>query len=197
MKEAIFYEVDGGWLHKCMFAGLDINNKPQWLVMEPCTQVVTQEEYAFNLGVRTIDFNLLCEKGDTVSSTDIAKMMSACLDFNLKNLDWRFGLQLKTLKRLGVEWSQEPLDFHVRINSSAKNAYTLYIHTLDDVEKEDIVWKEGIKSFEEALAYGIAFLGSLSVLLEIRVRATLGIDEEDSSKLTDLDKALFNDVLIN
>ncbi len=197
MKEAIFYEVDGGWLHKCMFAGFDNNNKPQWLIMEPCTQVVTQEDYVFNLGVREIDFNLLCEKGDTVSSTDIAKMMSACLDYRLKSLEWRFGLQVKALKKLGVEWSQEPLDSHLRINSNAKDAYNLYIHTLDDVEEEDIVWKDGIKSFEEALAYAIAFLGSLSVLLEIPVRAALVIAKEDSSKLTEFDKALFHDVLIH
>ncbi len=194
MEKAIFYEEQGGWLHKCMFAGLD-NNKPQWLIMESGLQVMTQEEFTINLGLGEINYDLLCEQGETVTSTDMAKMMGSCLNLKLEHLDWRFELQAKTLKKLGVEWSQKPLKFCVRIYSNCQRGYSMTIQTVDDVENEDVVWKDDIRSFDEAIAYAIAYLGGLSVSLNIKNTAELVICKEDRGKLSDFDKKRFNDII--
>ena len=39
MVKATFFESPVGCLHRCVFAGLDTNDKPQWLMVEVFTSV--------------------------------------------------------------------------------------------------------------------------------------------------------------
>ena len=51
MTKAFFYETEGGTLHRCMFAGLDSEGEPQWLLMDTlcCYFDALEQDYGIRL----------------------------------------------------------------------------------------------------------------------------------------------------
>ncbi len=194
MKKAIFYEEERGWLHKCMFAGLDINGNPQWLVMERGERVYTQEEYAKNHLLGESEFVLLCEEGEKLTSTDIAKMMGPCLNYHLSKLDWRFDIQIRTLKEMGVEWNHTPLRFMFCVTNLSDRSYILDVECSDGMFSYVIASKSKIKSMADTMTRIRTFLIGLSEFADIKATTELVISKESYKKLSSIDVMLFNEI---
>ena len=45
MKKVFLFENEGGQLHKCLFAGLDDNGHPQWMMVDQGKEIMMLEEY--------------------------------------------------------------------------------------------------------------------------------------------------------
>lgn len=60
MKKAIFFESYEGRLHRCIFAGLDNNNRPQWVMLDQGDEMMTLQDYMEECGLNSEDMRVLC-----------------------------------------------------------------------------------------------------------------------------------------
>ena len=76
MTKAIFYDSIGGWMHKCMFAGLDKEGRAQWMMVDQGAEVMMLDDY-LDIGEVCGELNLLCLMGEEVESSTMALLLGA------------------------------------------------------------------------------------------------------------------------
>jgi len=194
MLKAIFYEGEGGWLHKCAFAGLDNEGKPQWIMMDRGEHVVTQDVYMQNLFLGRLDFLLLCEEGEVVKSLDIAKLMAASLSLTPEHLDKQFEYQIASLKEMGVAWSHKPLTLVFSVLWSNDAGYSLEINACGGAYEDFIIYKDKIASLSEVMDYIKAYQIGLSEFADIKSSAELVISSDNYPKLSNSEVNLFTHI---
>lgn len=114
MKRAILFEKDGGYLHKCMFAGLDNEGNAQWVMTDQGDEMMTLSQYRkYNL-LDDDEMLLLCMEGEKVESKTMSMFLGAVIRgyrFNTSFLSER----IETLRRWGISWRREPLRMTVSV----------------------------------------------------------------------------------
>ena len=115
MVKATFFESPIGYLHRCVFAGLDTNDKPQWLMVDQGEEMMTLQNYMVRNLVKDEDIRMLCLEGEPMESTTMALLFGAVLQGY--SLDYpRIQTEtLKNLRRRGIEWKQEKLELGVHV----------------------------------------------------------------------------------
>ena len=111
-QKAFFYEVIGGQMHKCMFAGLDYEGQPQWLVVNQGSEVMTLSDYQGGV-IYGEEINLLCLEGEKVESTTMALLLGAVLQSYGPDIPGLLHETLEALKRWNVTWRRDPLKMEV------------------------------------------------------------------------------------
>ncbi len=196
MKKVIFYEEEGGWLHKCMFAGLDNKGKAQWIVMEPGNPTQTLDELEMNLCIGDICFNLLCEEGDTIPSADIARVMAACLHTSPGFLENRLEKQVVALNKFGLKWNSQPLKFAAYVFKNQKGNFTLSLCIDCEVEMEDILWDCHFDSIEGVMDCLSTFFSYMSCALNIHFSASLEIPQKEWGEVSKKHQEIFENITI-
>ena len=132
LERAIFFESNEGRLHSCMFAGLDNNSRPQWVMVDQGDELMTLQDYMEMNAMKDEDMRLLCLEGETLESTTMAVLLGAVLQGY--SLDYARDLTrtIMNLRRRGIGWKQEKLELGVHVceyyeEVNHKNAYRFSI----------------------------------------------------------------------
>lgn len=111
-QKAFFYEVIGGQMHKCMFAGLDKDGQPQWLMVNQGAEVMVLSEFQKYV-IDGEEINMLCLEGEKVESTTMALLLGAVLQSYGPDIPGMLHATLEALKRWNVAWRRDPLKMEV------------------------------------------------------------------------------------
>lgn len=115
MVKATFFESPIGYLHRCVFAGLDTNDKPQWLMVDQGEEMMTLQNYMVRNLVKDEDIRMLCLEGEPMESTTMALLFGAVLQGYTLDYPRIQTETLKNLRRRGIEWKQEKLELGVHV----------------------------------------------------------------------------------
>lgn len=138
MEKAIFYESNGGYLHKCIFAGLDNDGFAQWVVVDQDTEPMTLNDYLRYNVLTDSAMLLLCMEGEKVESKTMSLLLGAVIrDYGA---DASALLErIKTLRRWGVSWHHEPLRMSVSVQEYRGESNRVFYHLFFYVEDLGVV----------------------------------------------------------
>lgn len=116
MEKVFFYESTEGCLHSCIYAGLDNNNRPQWVMVDQGDELMTLQDYMEMNALKDEDMRVLCMEGETLESTTMALLLGAVLQGYPLDYARDLAKAIKNLRHRGIGWKQEKLelDVHVR-----------------------------------------------------------------------------------
>ena len=125
--KAVFFESEGGWLHRCMFAGLDAEGRANWVIIDPCEKSQTVRELEDEYGLGDLDLRLLCIEGEAADSLSIAKMLGLSIENNI-HMGESLKERMDTLKLLGVTWTHDPVNLKFEIKTNTDGKYYYFIN---------------------------------------------------------------------
>ena len=196
MVKATFFENPVGCLHRCVFAGLDTNDRPQWLMVDQGEEMMTLQNYMVRNLVKDEDIRMLCLEGEPMESTTMALLFGAVLQGYTLDYPRIQTETLKNLRRRGIEWKQEKLELGVHVfkyyekeNHADAYRFSIYCNDIGYVmgmdnfnTMKDLM--EAVRCFLDALEKG-AGIGLRKKLCFPRVSLLNEMDEEDK-KMFDL-----------
>ena len=196
MVKATFFESPIGYLHRCVFAGLDTNDRPQWLMVDQGEEMMTLQNYMVRNLVKDEDIRMLCLEGEPMESTTMALLFGAVLQGYTLDYPRIQTETLKNLRRRGIEWKQEKLELGVHVfkyyeKENHADAYRFciecngvgYVMGMDNFNTlKDLM--EAVRCFLDALEKG-AGIGLRKKLRIHDVNLLNEMDEEDK-KMFDL-----------
>ena len=196
MVKATFFENPVGYLHRCVFAGLDTNDRPQWLMVDQGEEMMTLQNYMVRNLVKDEDIRMLCLEGEPMESTTMALLFGAVLQGYTLDYPRIQAETLQNLRRRGIEWKQEKLELGVYVykyyeKENHADAYRFciecngigYVMGMDNFKTmKDLM--EAVRCFLEALEKG-AGIGLRKKLRIHDVNLLNEMDEEDK-KMFDL-----------
>ncbi len=115
MVKATFFESPVGCLHRCVFAGLDTNDKPQWLMVDQGEEMKTLHDYMVRNLLKDEDIRMLCLEGEPMESTTMALLFGAVLQGYSLDYPRIQAETFQNLRRRGIEWKQEKLELGVHV----------------------------------------------------------------------------------
>ena len=191
MLNAIFFESDGGWLHRCLFAGVD-GGMPQWVKIDQGETSQTLEDFKYDNCIGDSEFRLLCVEGEAIASLTLAKMLGATLQV-LGEAGYCLHERLKTLESLGAFWEYDPLEIRVVVNKAANGMFCFRIDT--DGQYADQI-AELCESSDLTVLFSIVrhYLTVLKHEAEIPVTATLKTSEWLLEQMNEEDKQMFEKI---
>ena len=132
MERAIFFESYEGRLHRCKYAGLDNNSRPQWVMVDQGDELMTLQDYMEMNAMKDEDMRLLCLEGETLESTTMAVLLGAVLQGYPLDYARDLTRTIMNLRRRGIGWKQEELELGVHVfeyyeEVNHKNAYRFSI----------------------------------------------------------------------
>ena len=138
MEKAIFFESNGGYLHKCIFAGLDNEGNAQWVVVDQGVEPMTFSDYLQCNWLGADEMLLLCMGGEKVESKTMSLLLGAVIrDYGA---DVSALLErIKTLRRWGVTWHHEPLRMSVNVQEYRGESNRVFYHLFFYVEDLGVV----------------------------------------------------------
>ena len=196
MVKAIFFENYDGCLHRCVFAGLDTNDRPQWLMVDQGEEMMTLQNYMVRNLLKDEDIRMLCLEGEPMESTTMALLFGAVLQGYTLDYPRIQAETLQNLRRRGIEWKQEKLELGVYVykyyekeNHADACRFCIYCNGIGYVmgmdnfnTMKDLM--EAVRCFLEALEKG-AGIGLRKKLRIHDVNLLNEMDEEDK-KMFDL-----------
>ena len=190
MVKATFFESPIGYLHRCVFAGLDTNDRPQWLMVDQGEEMMTLQNYMVRNLVKDEDIRMLCLEGEPMESTTMALLFGAVLQGYTLDYPRIQTETLKNLRRRGIEWKQEKLELGVHVfkyyekeNHADACRFSIYCNDIGYVMGMDNFntvkdLMEAVRCFFDALEKG-AGIGLRKKLRIHDVNLLNEMDEED------------------
>jgi len=126
MKKVIFFENYDGRLHRCIFAGLDNNNRPQWVKVDQGEEMMSLQDYMEANCLKGEDMRVLCVEGETLESATMAQLLGAVLQGYPCVYIKALADAIKNLRNMGIGWKQDKLQMFISV-------YKYY----DDVNQKD------------------------------------------------------------
>ena len=126
MKKVIFFENYDGRLHRCIFAGLDNNNRPQWVKVDQGEEMMSLQDYMEANCLKGEDMRVLCMDGETLESATMALLLGAVLQGYPCVYTKALADAIKNLRNMGIGWKQDKLQMFISV-------YKYY----DDVNQKD------------------------------------------------------------
>lgn len=188
MERAIFFEKEGGFLHKCFFAGLDSGDKPQWVMVDQGEDSKLLDDYTECCEYHPV---LLCMEGDTVETSTMTMLLGSVLRGCPVDMKKAMLECLQSLRRSRVEWNHGDLDVHVKVIHVEKNDYRLLIY---DCENSYLCLKflHGLKEAMNIVRiYADTLYRHAGITLNMHLIAGQNLDEE---QLDDHDRMMFNEI---
>ena len=196
MVKATFFENPVGCLHRCVFAGLDTNDRPQWLMVDQGEEMKTLHDYMVENLLKDEDIHMLCLEGEPMESTTMALLFGAVLQGYSLDYPRIQAETFQNLRRRGIEWKQEKLELDVRVfkyyeevNHADAYRFSIYCNGIGYVmgmdnfnTMKDLM--EAVRCFLDALEKG-AGIGLRKELYSHDVNLLNEMDEEDK-KMFDL-----------
>lgn len=194
--KAIFYEQDGGWLHRCYFAGVDGNGVPQWVIINQGEPSTTLEGFANEvLCVDEVQFLMLCLEGEQPSSLTIAKLLGAATKTAKEDKGAHMRSRLDELISLGVTWKRDALKVTIDIFKHNNQFKVLIYH--DYSWFEDIVRSDLLDSLDDVAWWIRNYFYVLESQAGITCHKKLQTPNEILSQMKRSQKELFDEVTTN
>ena len=127
MEKAIFFESNGGYLHKCIFAGLDNEGNAQWVVVDQGVEPMTFSDYLQCNWLGADEMLLLCMGGERVDSRTMILLLQAVIRDYGADTSALFQ-RIKTLHQWGISWNHEPLRMSVRVEEYRDKSNRVFYH---------------------------------------------------------------------
>ena len=132
LERAIFFESYEGRLHRCKYAGLDNNSRPQWVMVDQGDELMTLQDYMEMNAMKDEEMRLLCLEGEALESTTMAVLLGAVLQGYPLDYARDLTRTIMNLRRRGIGWKQEKLELGVHVfeyyeEVNHKNAYRFSI----------------------------------------------------------------------
>ena len=194
--KAIFYEQDGGWLHRCYFAGVDGNGVPQWVIINQGEPSTTLEGFANEvLCVGEVQFLTLCLEGEQPSSLTIAKLLGAATKNWVVDVGAHMRSRLDELISLGVTWKRDALKVTIDIFKHNNQFKVLIYH--DYSWLEDIVRSDLLDSLDDVAWWIRNYFYVLESQAGITCHKKLQTPNEILSQMKRSQKELFDEIIAN
>ncbi|MBR6194964.1 MAG: hypothetical protein IKQ58_05785 [Prevotella sp.] len=196
MEKAIFFESNGGYLHKCMFAGLDNEGNAQWVVVDQGVEPMTFSDYLQCNLLGADEMLLLCMGGERVDSRTMILLLQAVIrDYGA---DASALLQrIKTLHQWGISWNHEPLRMSVNVqeyrDKSNRVFYHLFIYMVNFgvvAEAEEFVSVDALMDFVTEYFSVVEFEAAIKVTskrLDAKPEVRKAMRKEDLQMFDDVD----------
>ena len=107
MKKVILFENYDGRLHRCIFAGLDNNNRPQWVKVDQGEEMMSLQDYMEANCLKGEDMRVLCVEGETLESATMAQLLGAVLQGYPCVYIKALADAIKNLRNMGIGWKQD------------------------------------------------------------------------------------------
>ena len=194
--KAIFYEQDGGWLHRCHFAGVDGDGVPQWVIINQGEPSTTLEGFANEvLCVGEVQFLTLCLEGEQPSSLTIAKLLGAAAKSAKTDVGAHMRSRLDELISMGVTWKRDALKVVIDIFKHENQFKVLIYH--DYSWCEDIVQSELLDDLEDVAWWIRSYFYVLESQSGITCHKKLETSNEILSQMKRSQKEMFDEVIAN
>ena len=194
---AIFYEKDGGWLHRCFFAGLDGNGVPQWVIINQGEPSTTLEGFTREvLCVCEVQFLTLCLEGEQPSSLAIAKLLGAATSTMKEEMGAHMRNRLEELIGLGVTWKHDALKLTIQIAKANKNQFRVLINH-DYSWGEDVVKSEPLDDLEDVAWWVRSYFYVLEMQAGIICTKKLQTSTDILAQMKRGQRELFDDIVAN
>jgi hypothetical protein len=189
--KAVFFESEGGWLHRCMFAGLDAEGRANWVIIDPCEKPQTIREWEDEYGLGELDLRLLCIEGEVADSLSIVKMLGLSIENNI-HMGESLKERMDKLKSLGVTWNHELVDLEFEIMT---NAMGKYYYVIDFDNPGCLLGKsDRFNTIHEMLLDLKYFLTVVVMQAGIFVLTSITVDDKVGPKLKKADKDLLLEI---
>ena len=134
MKKAFFYDTLCGMVYRCMFAGVDECGHAQWVSITPGEESKTLQDVVIDEELQGYRFILICMDDEPAQPEIIFKVLCKASVCSLANLGNELESSIRRMKRIGVDWTKEPLelDFKVFENSGRGNRKGKYSFWVED-----------------------------------------------------------------
>lgn len=198
MTRAFFFESYEGRLHRCIYAGLDNNSRPQWVMVDQGDELMTLQDYMEMNAMKDEDMHLLCLEGETLESTTMALLLGAVLQGYPLDYARDLTRTIKNLRRRGIGWKQEQLELGVHVfeyyeEVNHKNAYRFsiscngfgFIMQMDNFSKTKEMM-DAMRCYFEALETG-AGIGLKKELWSHDKKLLKDLDDEDKKMFDIID----------
>ena len=196
MVKATFFENPVGYLHRCVFAGLDTNDRPQWLMVDQGEEMKTLHDYMVENLLKDEDIHMLCLEGEPMESTTMALLFGAVLQGYSLDYPRIQAETFQNLRRRGIEWKQEKLELDIRVYKyyeevNHADAYRFciecngigYVMGMDNFNTvKDLM--EAVRCFFDALEKG----AGIGLRKELRFHDVNLLDEMDDENKKMFDK---------
>ena len=132
MEKVIIFERNEGRLHRCIFTGLDNNNRPQCVMVDQSDEMMTLQDYMEMNDMEDEDMRVLCLDGETLESTTMAQLLGAVLQgYPIDNAQ-ALSEAIKNVRKMGIGWKLDKLQMEVHVREyyeelSHRNGYRFYI----------------------------------------------------------------------
>ena len=198
MEKVFFYESTEGCLHSCIYAGLDNNNRPQWVMVDQGDELMTHQDYIEMHAMKDEDMHWMCREGATLESTTMALLLGAVLQGYPLDYARDLTRTIKNLRRRGIGWKQEQLELGVHVfeyyeEVNHKNAYRFsiscygfgFIMEMDNFSKTKEMM-DAMRCYFEALETG-AGIGLKKELWSHDKKLLIELDDEDKKMFDKID----------
>ena len=197
MTKAFFYETVDGTLHRCMFAGLDSEGEPQWLMIDQRDEVMTLKQYREMNVVENDQIRLLCLEGERMEPLTVACLLGAVLQGYLPNVKEALENAYKVLGEMGIGWHQGALNVKVVLRKyyeevCGKDCYRYYIVGDGCVY---LVEQDDFKTMKQLMDTLCCYFDALEQDYGIRLHKTITSDNVDLSELDVEDKLMFDKII--
>ena len=195
--KAIFYEQDGGWLHRCHFAGVDGGGVPQWVIINQGEPSTTLEGFANEvLCVGEVQFLTLCLEGEQPSSLTIAKLLGAATKTGLADVGAHMKSRLDELISFGVTWKRDALKVVIDILKTKNNQFKVLVNH-DYSWLEDIAASGLLDSLDDVAWWIRNYFYVLESQAGITCHKKLQTLNEILSQMKRSQKELFDEIIAN
>ena len=148
------YDNYGCDLLRCMFAGMNMDGKAQWLLDTPGKEAISLDDYISQEDFKE-KMTLLCDEGERPSAIDVVRMLGCALKVNVNGPYNDVYRLLSQMDDYGLTWERDEVRWKVRMfknpKSSRRSGYYSMIVSFDDIDEETIVDVDGFTKVVDML----------------------------------------------
>ena len=148
------YDNFGCDLLRCMFAGMNMDGKAQWLLDTPGKEAISLDDYISQEDFKE-KMTLLCDEGERPSAIDVVRMLGCALKVNVNGPYNDVYRLLSQMDDYGLTWERDEVRWKVRMfknpKSSRRSGYYSMIVSFDDIDEETIVDVDGFTKVVDML----------------------------------------------
>ena len=197
MKAVLFDKY--GELLMCNLAGINENNKAQWVVVTPGSLAVTVKDYYGDMGFDEEPLTLLCDNDEVAPTSTMLRLLGCILENPLDDMEVQMQAAIEKLKAWDVSWQFGKMDLKVLVikNKPGKRPKGKYFFLMscDNKNEDCIACADGFEELSELFS-------TIRIFLQVVRRDTyislggvsLKLDGLTAADISEEDKKLFTKI---
>ena len=170
MKEVFLYDVQLGYVYRCLFAGLDSQGHAQWVNITTDDWPETIQD-AFGKD-KLKRYRVLSGADSPASSLMVSKILLNELHNSVEDMQIGLGSSIYSMEKIGVYWNFNSLDMCVQIDKYDNGEYAFSID-LSDLSDTTYAYLDGFQSIKDLSNCVETFVGILKKSAHISIKNTV------------------------